>query len=260
MPRPKKKGLAYFPKDTDYYYDFKIMDLLNEFGPLGQTIYDVTVTLVYREGYYLAIPQDKLASNIIRIIGNRWVKEKNLVLQVIHYCADIELFDKALLHQDVITSAGIQRRYAEVTVRNKVDRDMYWLQKDGQPCDSTEDSGINVTETPENVTKTPENVTETTPNKTKQNGNEIDTKVSNVPAELAKVFKSYLTMRSKIKKPATEEAIILVVEKLEKLAPGDYETQKAILNQSIMNSWQGVFPLKDKVESGTVKEKEYKEF
>lgn len=129
MPRQPKKGLAYFPKDVDYYDDDKIMDLLMEYGPLGQTIYDVILCYVYKNGYYLELPLDKLATLIVRIVGNRWIKEKNLVLQVIHYCADIGLFDKDLLSQNVITSAGIQHRYSEVTVRNKVNKEKYWLLK-----------------------------------------------------------------------------------------------------------------------------------
>lgn len=154
MARPKKKGLSYFPKDVDYYGDFKIIDLLNEYGPLGQTIYDVILTLVYREGYYLAVPLDRLATQIIRLIGNRWIKEKDLVLQVILFCGDIGLFHDGLLRQGVITSAGIQKRYAEVTVRNKVDKSLYWLLDNEQPGDCIPSFGINVTETPVNVTET----------------------------------------------------------------------------------------------------------
>ena len=47
MGRPIKAGLSYFPKDVDYYEDFKIMDLMNEYGPLGQTIYDIVISMVY---------------------------------------------------------------------------------------------------------------------------------------------------------------------------------------------------------------------
>ena len=51
MPRPPKKGLAYFPKDVDFYQDEKIVELGMKYGPLGLTIYDVLLTLIYREGY-----------------------------------------------------------------------------------------------------------------------------------------------------------------------------------------------------------------
>lgn len=51
-------------------------------------------------------------------------------------------------------------------------------------------------------------------------------------------------MRTKIKKPMTLRAEELILKELEKLTTNE-NTQIAILNQSIMNSWQGVFPLKD---------------
>ena len=166
MPRPKKTGLDYFPFDVDYWDDFKIMDLLNEYGPLGTAIYEIILSKVYRNGYYLEVPLDKLATQIVRIIGNRWIKEKNLVLQVIQYCADIGLFNNALLMQSVITSVGIQRRYSEVTVRNKVDKSKYWLldKEENQAAlinipqntVSAAKTGISVAETKINATVIPQ--------------------------------------------------------------------------------------------------------
>lgn len=154
MGRRPKKGLHYYPKDVDYYDDFKIMDLMNLYGPIGQTIYDIILCIVYREGYYLEIPPDKLAMMVMRVIGNRWVKNKGFVLQVIHYCADIGLFDKDLLTQNVITSAGIQRRYADVTARNKVDKKMYWLlDENGQALFSTSKIEIKSSENVISVTE-----------------------------------------------------------------------------------------------------------
>lgn len=156
MARPLKRGLLYFPKDVDYYDDLKIMELINEYGPLGQTIYDIVISMIYKEGYYLEIPLDKLAFKIIRVIGNRWVKDKSLVLQVILYCADIGLFHKGLLTQSVITSTGIQRRYSEVTVRSKAIKDKYWLiDENGQPLESAPKTGVFAAKTQVNVTKTP---------------------------------------------------------------------------------------------------------
>jgi len=59
------------------------------------------------------------------------------------------------------------------------------------------------------------------------------------------VFDSFLVMRKQLKKPMTDKAIELLKSKLEKLAPADQQAQIEILEQSIMNNWQGVFPLKD---------------
>ncbi len=166
MPRLPKKGLAYFPKDTNYYDDLKIIDLLNAKGPAGAIIYDALLCIIFKEGYYIEWPLEKVALILIRLIGNRWIKSSSWVLEVIHYCADIGLFDKDLLTQNVITSESIQRRYNEVTARNKTNKDKYWLLDDNkQPKESA-------TKTPVSATKTPVSATEmqqTKENKTKQN-------------------------------------------------------------------------------------------
>jgi phage replication O-like protein O len=58
-----------------------------------------------------------------------------------------------------------------------------------------------------------------------------------------RTWKDFKTMRTKIRKPMTERAEELLLNKLDKLSNNE-EEQIAILNQSIMNSWQIVFPLK----------------
>lgn len=57
-------------------------------------------------------------------------------------------------------------------------------------------------------------------------------------------FEDYLNMRVSIKKKATTQAIKLAVSKLQELGNNDVETMIQILEQSILNSWQGLFPLK----------------
>lgn len=172
MGRPPKQGLDYFPRVVDYYDDFKIMDLLHEYGPLGQTIYDLIVTMVYQKGYYLEAPLDKVIARIIRVIGNRWIKDKGLVLQVIHYCAEIGLLHNVLLQQNVITSIGIQRRYQQVTVRNKVNKDKYWLiDKNGQPLLNAPKNEVMETENIVSATETPVNVADNQQKESKENNN-----------------------------------------------------------------------------------------
>lgn len=169
MGRAPKKGLSYYPKTVDYYSDDKIMDLLDEYGPIGLTVYDVILTLIYVNGYYLEIPMDKLARIIRRIIGNRWIRDINLVIQVIDYCADIGLFNQSLLQQNIITSEGIQRRYAEVTARNKVDKSKYWLLGVREASEDDTENGFSATENDISVTEKPINATDIPQNKTKQN-------------------------------------------------------------------------------------------
>ena len=112
---------------------------------------------------------DHLAARIVKMIGNRWIRKKDFVLQVIRFCADIGLFDKALLNQNVITSVGIQRRYSEVTVRNKVNKEKYWLLKeDGQPLLNAPKKRISATEKTIFATEKPINDVEMQQSKEKE--------------------------------------------------------------------------------------------
>jgi biotin operon repressor len=63
-------------------------------------------------------------------------------------------------------------------------------------------------------------------------------------AELLKALNDFAEMRKSIKKPfTTERAVKMLLEKLDKLAQ-DNKTKILILNKSIFQNWQGVFPLK----------------
>lgn len=62
---------------------------------------------------------------------------------------------------------------------------------------------------------------------------------------LDEAFAEYVQMRKKLHKPfATDHAIELAMKKLERLSGGDNDKAIQILNQSIENSWQGLFELK----------------
>ena len=60
-----------------------------------------------------------------------------------------------------------------------------------------------------------------------------------------KIWNDYLEMRTKIRKPATKKAKELIILKLQKLKEQGNNPNK-VLEQSIENSWQGVFELKNK--------------
>ena len=78
-------------------------------------------------------------------------------------------------------------------------------------------------------------------------GNSGDTKIWYPnDEELNSTFNEFILMRKKIKKPfATDHAIDLAMKKLQNLSGGDNDLAIEILNQSIENSWQGLFPLKE---------------
>ena len=186
MARPKKSGLAYFPLDVDFFEDLKVEDLLDKHGPLGLAIYQALLCLIYKNGYYLAAPLDIVARQVIRMIGSKWARRRDTVLQVIRSCADIGLIDKALLSQDVITSVGVQLRYAEATLRSGVKVDKYSListmEKNGrgEALESAPKIGVSVAETPISVAETPISVAEMAP---KLNKSKLDKENNNITKE-----------------------------------------------------------------------------
>ena len=69
-----------------------------------------------------------------------------------------------------------------------------------------------------------------------------------VPIELPEwipsdTWNDFATMRKSIKKPMTDAAVRILVKKLEKLRVDGHDP-RAVLEQSIASSWQGLFPLK----------------
>lgn len=58
------------------------------------------------------------------------------------------------------------------------------------------------------------------------------------------VWAEFVEMRKKVKAPLTERAAQLLIGKLEKMMQAG-QTPRAVLEQSIMNSWKGVFEVRD---------------
>ena len=130
MPRPIKTGLDYFYTDVHEMDQREMIHLLNQYGPLGYSIFQVIRCMIYENGYYLEDSMDSVAMVVTRTIGNRWIKDKSFVEKVINYCAELGLLDNDLLRKGVFTSKAIQLAYQAVTARSKADKTKYWLLAD----------------------------------------------------------------------------------------------------------------------------------
>ena len=228
MARPAKKGLAYFPKDVDFYQDEKIVDLGMKYGPLGLTVFDVLMTLVYREGYYLELPLSKVGQLIVRTVGESWFRKTgmsavDLSVEVILYCAEIGLINAPLVRQNVITSVGIQKRYAAVTARNKVNLTKYWLldnRKVDGALESMPKKRVSVAETPVSVTETRVSDTKTPQrkeNKTKEN---ISDDIARVSVAETPVSVTEIPESSTGTTDDKDERIAAVISEFARILPG----------------------------------------
>lgn len=247
--RPPKTGLSYHGSNTDYYEDFKIMELLDRYGPLGQTIYDVIIKMVYRNGYYLEIPMQSLALSVTKTIGSKWIRNRDLVLQVVQYCSDIGLFDNALLQQSVITSAGIQKRYAIATVRNKVKIEKYRLieEESDKPL-------LNAPKNEDSVTKNSISVTEIQNTDAEMPIKEIKLNtiydIAFPSPKIEKAFQLYLLVRKSNYGDIISEQVQALWEELQSLS-SDRKEQLAIIKKATSGGWKSFYKLKKEKKSST---------
>ena len=253
--RPYEAGLSYFPKMVDFYEDDKIFDLLDRYGPLGVTVYDCILCIVYKHGYYAEIPLDKLSKMIVKMIGNKWVKNQKAVAQVVHFCSEIGLIDDGLMTENIITSVGIQRRYYEIAVK-RMKRQLYskkyWLLE-------KEENGEGLLNAPKNRIDSEENqidseskpiTSEISDTKIKENKNNIY--ISTAPPtqnrffpddELNNAFSLYVACRANNGDKLQKEQIDLLIEQLNTLSDRNDE-RIAMVKQATMKGWKGFYPLK----------------
>lgn len=239
--RPRKTGLSYHSSDVDFYEDFKIIDLLDKYGPVGTTIYDVVIKMIYRKGYYLEIPMNQLALTVQKTIGSKWIRNKDLVLQVVQYCADIGLFDKDLSLQSVLTSAGIQKRYSLATVRSKAQIEKYRLieKESDKPLLNAPSKDISATEKSISATEIQDKVSEIPLKESKGNS------IYNItfPPDLENAFQMYLLVRQNNYGEILPEQIQALREDLLQLSTDEKE-QIAIVKKATAGGWKSFYKLK----------------
>ena len=258
---PNKKGLDYFPKMVDFYEDDRIFDLLDRYGPLGVTVYDCILCIVYKHGYYAEIPLDKLSRMIVKMIGNKWVKNKKAVVQVVHFCSEIGLIDDDLMTKNIITSVGIQKRFYKIAVKlmkRQLYDDRYWLlgnEENGEPLLnepknilSSEEKRISSEENPHS--------SEISTLKEKENKEYIDTAAPDKAfdnSELEKAFQFFLLVRKHNGANLLPEQITLLREELLDIADNDQE-RIAIAKKAASSNWKSFYQIKGQRQSGKRKE------
>lgn len=120
MARPPKVGLSYFPLDTDFFDDIKVKRFMRAQGTQGLTVLVALLCMIYRDkGYYLEWDDDIA----FLLVDRNFCGSDSGVLEAVTAAVKVGLFDANMWEQcKVLTSRGIQRRFAEVTSRRKNSR------------------------------------------------------------------------------------------------------------------------------------------
>ena len=228
MARPLKEGMDYFPHDVTATGDKKIEALRALYGNDGYAFYFILLETIYQEpNFEIDISDAETIQILSRKVGINEEKFHQILSTAIKWkCFDVDEYEK----RHVLTSRGIKKRAAVVTEKRDKMRSKYQLR-------------VSDAETRE------ETVPETTQSKSKRKDKEkksnkdlISDFTDNV--KLIQALKDFQTMRTRKRKPMTERALELLLGNLNKLAMGDDDLKIAILEQSIMQGWDGIYPLK----------------
>lgn len=172
MARPFKKGLGYFPLDTDFMSNRKIQRLMQRYGCNGIGVYVCILCEIYGEnGYFIPFDTD-FCFDISFTLG----LEEKLIREIVSFCVQIHLFDSELMeYNQILSSEGIQARYKEISKRSShtIDPTIDLSRKEYLPAAPAPKNEVNATKTDVSVTEIGVNVAETPvfAAKTPTNGN-----------------------------------------------------------------------------------------
>lgn len=116
MARPSKNGLDYFPFDTDFFCDEKIVCVAGEHGDIGWIVALKLLVAIYRNGYWLKWTEAVRYKMLLENGGLSGEKLDAIVGSLLKW----GFFDRGLFEKEgVLTSRGIQRRYFSIARRRK---------------------------------------------------------------------------------------------------------------------------------------------
>lgn len=218
-----KKEAFYFSHDYMALSDPKLQALTGEHGAVGYGIYWYLIELLHQEEshwlpmkeyVYLAIAKQMLAS-------------AEQVEAIVKYC--ILVCDLFIIQDEKFTSRRVLRNFEE---RDRI-------------SEIRSISGLKGAIAKQNLAIAKQNLAKCGKEK-KRKEKEIKENINTfvVPYFLKEIWESYIDMRKSIKHPMTYKAQELALSKLNGLSESP-DIQIKIVEQSVMNSWQGLFPLKE---------------
>lgn len=115
MANKPKVGLDYFPCEVILFGDKKTKKLIRKFNGSAVTIYLYLLCEVYKNGYFLEWDEDLPGE-----ISDATRLEESFILEVIHGAIAVGLFSQQMWDDHkILTSVGIQTRYAYITKTSK---------------------------------------------------------------------------------------------------------------------------------------------
>lgn len=262
MARPIKKGLDYFPFDIDWKKG-ALEYLYCMYGILGVAVIKLSLEprIYGGEGYFVEYNERSslIFSNEfgdqLSVIDTRDKKRPEIYDEIVRSAIEYGIFDKEMYKKyGILTSADIQETYVRAKEKSqRVEMESrYLLLSDVKIPKNVELIGVYGEETP---VSSPENSTKESKAKKSIVNKSKEEKIKNggydkilsvvEDEELKNLYYEFIKMRKLIKSPMTDRALITLIDKVNSLEPVSIERRKQLLENSIVNNWKSVYPLKD---------------
>lgn len=248
MARPLKQGLDYFPLDVGFLQDMKVRRIIKSCGASAISVLIWLLGSCYRdEGYYIWWTED-----LPFIVADEIGVTEGCVQEVVKRALQVGFFDAGMKEKHgILTSAGIQKRFLEVTSRRKA----AFLRRDFALISvNVDNNSINVCNNSINVYSNEQSKVKKRKGKESKEKEEeknvlssqdeiIQSYFSSNP-ELEKSIKRWMDMREEKKASVSPTALKKNLTQLKKLSNGNIEDAVLIVEQSIENQWLRFWPLK----------------
>lgn len=267
MARPIKKGLDYFPFDIDWKKG-AMEYLYCMYGILGVAVVKLSLEprIYGGEGYFVEYNERSslIFSNEfgdqLSVVDTRDKKRPEIYDEIVQAAIEYGIFDKEMYKKyGILTSVDIQERYVRAKEKSqRVEMESrYLLLSDVKIPKNVDLIGVYGEETgvyyPENSTKESKVkksiVKKSIVNKSKEekrkNGGYDEILSVIEDEELKNLYYEFIKMRKLIKSPMTDRALITLIDKVNSLEPTNIEHRKQLLENSIVNNWKSVYPLKE---------------
>lgn len=233
------KEAYYFSHDYSAASDPKIQALIGEHGAAGYGIYWYIVELLHQEKTHW-LP---LKEYVYLAIAKQMKASAEQIEAAVKYC--ILVCDLFIVEGEKFTSQRVLNNFAE---RERI-------------SEIRSKSGTLGAIAKQNLASAKQNLAKPSKGKERKGKekkeNENNTSIE-VPYYLVSVWNRFVEMRKAIRKPLTDNAQHLGLEKLFSLSQ-DHDTQIKIVEQSIFNSYQGLFPLKEQSTNQNTNQSHYRE-
>lgn len=267
MARPIKKGLDYFPLNVFLTGSVEYIECM--YGAIGVYVIISLWKRIYEHSYYYKYDEksplicSKEFGNQLELCFPKKNKQSYEIYdEIIKKAVEFGVFDKGMFEKySILTSKTIQKIYSEAKRKdaNELIDERYLLINIPENRVFATKTKVIATKTPINAETIPQSkVKESKVNKSKEDKSKsarknggYDEILSVVDDEdLKNLYYEFIKMRKLIKSPMTDRALTTLIDKVNTLEPSSIERQKKLLENSIVNNWKSVYPLKDNESKG----------